>query len=56
MTTLELIPSLLRASLEGNKKAIEASALMIVKKVRKDHPEIADAPVWKAVKYSPSNH
>lgn len=42
MTTLELIPSLLRASLEGNKKAIEASALMIVKKVRKDHPEIAE--------------
>lgn len=42
MTTLELIPSLLRASLDGDKKTVEASALMIVKKIKKENPEIAE--------------
>lgn len=42
MNAIELIPSLLRAGLDGDKKMIEAAALMIIKKVRKDYPDVAD--------------
>ena len=42
MNAIELIPKLLRSGLEGDRKMIEATALMIVKKIRKDYPDIAN--------------
>lgn len=42
MNAIELIPNLLRASLDGDKKMIEATALMIIKKIRKDYSNVAD--------------
>ena len=42
MDAIELVPSLLQASLDGDKKMIEATALMIIKKIRKDYPDVSD--------------
>lgn len=42
MDAIELIPKLLRSGIEGDRKMMEATALMIVKKIRKDHPQVAD--------------
>lgn len=42
MDVLELIPKLLRAGIEGDRKMMEATALMIIKKIRKEYPHIAD--------------
>lgn len=41
MDAIELIPKLLRSGFEGDRKMIEATALMIIKKIRKDYPEVA---------------
>lgn len=42
MDAIELIPRLLRSGIEGDRKMLEATALMIVKKIRKQYPEVAD--------------
>ena len=42
MEALGLIPKLLRAGIDGDRKMMEATALMIVRKLRKDHPDIAE--------------
>lgn len=41
MNAIELIPKLLRSGIEGDRKTMEATALMIVKKIRKDYPSVA---------------
>lgn len=42
MDALELVPKLLRAGIDGDRKLMEASALMIVKKIRKEYPHVAN--------------
>lgn len=42
MNVLDLIPQLVRASFDGDKKMIEATALMIIKKIKKEFPNIAE--------------
>lgn len=42
MEALELVPKLLRFGIDGDRKMMEATALMIIKKIRKDYPHIAD--------------
>lgn len=42
MDVYELIPKLLRSSIDGDRKMMEATALMIVRKLRKDRPDVAD--------------
>ncbi len=47
----DLIPKLVRSSLELDKKNVEATSLMIAKKIKKDRPEIA-SEITKALSYS----
>lgn len=42
MDVLELIPKLLRSGIDGDRRMLEATALMIIKKIRKDYPHVAD--------------
>ena len=42
MDAIELIPKLLHACLDGDKKMLEATALMIIKKIRKEYPKVAE--------------
>jgi len=42
MDAIELIPKLLRSCLDGDKKMLEATALMIIKKIRKEYPKVAE--------------
>lgn len=51
MDVFDLLPKLIRSSLEYDKKAVEASALMIMRKIKKTHPDIA-AEISKALSYS----
>lgn len=41
MELVDLIPKLLQASVDGDAKMLEATALMIVKKIRKENPDVA---------------
>lgn len=41
MEVIQLIPKLLRSGIEGDKKMIEATTLMIIRKIKKDYPEVA---------------
>ena len=41
MELVDLIPKLLQASIDGDSKMLEATALMIVKKIRKENPNVA---------------
>ncbi|MBC3803349.1 AAA family ATPase [Acetobacterium fimetarium] len=51
MDAFDLIPKLVRSSLECDRKTIEATALMIAKKIKKERPEIA-IEITKALSYS----
>jgi SpoVK/Ycf46/Vps4 family AAA+-type ATPase len=51
MDAFDLLSTLVRASLESDKKNIEATALMIAKKIKKDRPDIA-AEITKALSYA----
>lgn len=51
MDALDLIAKLVRSSLEFDKKSVESTALMIVKKIKKDRPEVA-TEITKALMYS----
>ena len=51
MQILDLIPQLVRASFEGDKKMIEATALMIIKKIKKEYPVIAE-DIAKVLSYA----
>ncbi|MCL2288131.1 MAG: ATP-binding protein [Candidatus Bathyarchaeota archaeon] len=51
MDAFDLLSTLVRASLESDKKNIEATALMIAKKIKKDRPDIA-AEITKALSCS----
>lgn len=42
MNIVELIPNLLRSSIDGDRKTLEATTLMIIRKIRKEFPSIAD--------------
>lgn len=42
MDALELVPKLLRSGIDGDRKMMEATSLMIIKKIRKDYPHVAD--------------
>lgn len=42
MNVMDLIPTLVKAGVDGNKKQFEAAALMIAKKAKKDYPEVAE--------------
>lgn len=42
MDVFEMIPKLLRAGIDGDRKMMEASTLMIIKMIRKEYPQIAD--------------
>lgn len=50
MDAFDLLPKLIRSSLICDKKATEATALMIIKKIKKDHPNTA-AEISKALSY-----
>ena len=50
MDVFELIPKLLRSSIDGDRKMMEATALMIVRKIRKDRPDVADEISHKEVR------
>lgn len=41
METVELIPRLLQACIDGDTKMLEATAIMIIKKLRKENPNVA---------------
>lgn len=41
MELVDMIPKLLQASIDGDTKMLEATALMIVKKIRKENPDVA---------------
>lgn len=41
MELADLIPKLLQASIDGDSKMLEATALMIVKRIRKENPDVA---------------
>jgi AAA+ superfamily predicted ATPase len=47
----DLLPRLIRSSLEFDKKNVEAIALMIAKKIKKDHPDVA-TEITKVLAYS----
>lgn len=49
--TLDLVARLVRSSLELDKKSVEATALMIAKKIKKERPDTA-AEITKALLYS----
>ena len=51
LDAFDLLPKLIRSGLESDRKAVEATALMIVKKIKKDRPEVA-AEIVKALSYS----
>ena len=51
MDTYDLIARLVRSSLEFDKKSVEALALMISKKVKKERPDIA-SDITKSLSYS----
>ncbi|MCL2320689.1 MAG: ATP-binding protein [Oscillospiraceae bacterium] len=51
MDIFDLLTRLIRASLEFDKKNVEATALAIVKKIKKDHPERA-AEITRILSYS----
>ncbi|MDR1136657.1 MAG: ATP-binding protein [Clostridiales Family XIII bacterium] len=51
MDTYDLLAKLVRSSLEFDKKNVEATALMIVNKIKKERPETA-AEITKALSYS----
>lgn len=51
MDAFDLLSKLVRASLEFDKKNVEATALMIAKKIKKDRPAAA-AEITKALSYS----
>ena len=51
MDAYDLLSKLVRASLEFDKKSVEATALMIARKIKKDHP-VASAEITKALSYS----
>ena len=42
MDALELVPKLLLSGIDGDRKMMEATSLMIIRKIRKDYPHIAD--------------
>ncbi len=42
MDIIELIPKLLRAGIDGDRKMLESTSLMIIKKIRKEYPNVAD--------------
>lgn len=42
MNAIELIPRLLRSALDGDRKMIESSALMIIRLIKKEYPKVAD--------------
>ena len=42
MDTIELIPKLLKSAINGDRKTMEATSLMIIRKVRDSFPEVAD--------------
>ena len=41
MNTYELMPLLIKAALENDRKTLESVAIMISKKVKSEHPEIS---------------
>lgn len=51
MDVFDLIPKLIRSSLDSDKKSIEETALMIARKIRKEHPIVAEE-IAKALAYS----
>ncbi|MEL4106851.1 AAA family ATPase [Oscillospiraceae bacterium WX1] len=51
MDAIELIPKLIRSSYEGDKKTIEATSIMIARKIKKDYPEVA-GEISKILAYS----
>ena len=51
MDVLELLPKLIRASLANDKKSIEALALMIAKKIKKENPLVSNE-ITRALVYS----
>lgn len=51
MDAYDLLAKLIRSSLEFDKKSVEATALMIAKKIRKERPNAA-AEITKALSYS----
>lgn len=51
MDVLDLVAKLVRSSLEFDKKSVEAIALMISKKIKKERPDTA-AEITKALSYS----
>jgi SpoVK/Ycf46/Vps4 family AAA+-type ATPase len=51
ISAFDLIPKLVRSSLEADKKNIEATALMIARKIKKDYPATAEE-ITKALAYS----
>ncbi len=51
MTVFDLIPKLIRASFDSDRKTIEAVSLAIIKKIKKDHPDTA-GEIAKTLTYS----
>lgn len=51
MNVFDLIPKLVRSSLESDKKSVEATALMIARKIKKEHPAVAEE-IASALAYS----
>ena len=51
MDVFDLLPKLIRASLEYDRKTTESIALMIAKKVKRERPEIS-TEISKALSYS----
>ncbi len=50
MTVFDLIPRLIRASLDSDRKTIEAVSLAIIKKIKKDYPDTA-GEIAKTITY-----
>lgn len=42
MDAIELVPKLLRSAINGDRKMMEATSLMIIRKVRNSYPDVAD--------------
>lgn len=42
MDIVELLPNLLRSSIAGDRKTLEATTLMIIRTIRKKYPQVAD--------------
>ena len=51
MDVFDLVAKLVRSSLESDKKSVEATALMIAKKIKKERPDTANE-ITKALSYS----